>query len=169
MNQYQPYSMNNYLPYQQMYPQQMPQQSMQNIYMDRLAQIQAMQSQNVPPAQMQTINYGLNGKVVEQIENITANDVPMDGNVAIFPRRDMTEIYVKNWTPNGTIQTVVFKPVEVVAGNVSPTEKNLKIGLSDEVSEAIFKKFDEMSDRFDKLEKSISKQSKSVIKKESDE
>lgn len=169
MNQYQPYSMNNYLPYQQMYPQQMPQQPMQNIYMDRLAQMQAMQSQNAQPAQMQTINYGLNGKVVEQIENITANDVPMDGNVAIFPRRDMTEIYVKNWTPNGTIQTVVFKPVEVVSGNVSPTEKNLKIGLSDEVSEAIFKKFDEISDRFDRLEKSISKQSKSVIKKESDE
>lgn len=167
MNPYQPYLMNNMPQHQQNYPQQIPQQ-MQNIYMERLSQLQSMQNQNLQQ-QIPVVSYGLNGKIVEQIDNITANDVPMDGNVAIFPKRDMSEIYVKNWTPNGTIQTVVFKPVEVVAGNVPSNEQNLKIGLSDEVSEAIFKKFDEISERFDRLEKSISKQSIARNKKEADE
>lgn len=35
----------------------------------------------------------------------------MDGNAAVFPKNDFSEIYVKSWTPNGTIQTVVYKPV----------------------------------------------------------
>ena len=101
--QYYP-QMNNY---GQQYNPQQP-------YMDRLAGLQQyQQTLQQPQMQMQTqqMPIGLNGKVVDSVDRITANDVPMDGSVAIFPKKDMSEIYLKSWTPNGTIATVVFKPV----------------------------------------------------------
>lgn len=74
-------------------------------------QQQEQQFQNVP-AQPQNygIHPGINGKMVLSVENITANDVPMDGTVAFFPKQDLSEIYAKQWAANGTINTVVYKP-----------------------------------------------------------
>lgn len=54
---------------------------------------------------------GLIGKVVNDVSMVSPNDVPMDGNIAIFPKNDMSEIYCKQWKQDGTIQTVVYKPV----------------------------------------------------------
>lgn len=44
------------------------------------------------------------------MEEITANDVPMNGNYAIFPKSDMTELYAKAWDATGKIKTIIFKP-----------------------------------------------------------
>ena len=108
----------------QTYPQYYPQMNNygqqynpQQPYMDRLAGLQqyqqTLQQPQMAGIQMSLPNQpiGLNGKVVDTIEQITANDVPMDGSVAIFPKKDMSEIYLKSWTPNGTIATVVYHPV----------------------------------------------------------
>ena len=54
---------------------------------------------------------GLVGKMVNDVSMVSPNDVPMDGNIAIFPKSDMSEIYCKQWKQDGTIQTVVYKPV----------------------------------------------------------
>lgn len=54
---------------------------------------------------------GLIGKMVNDVSMVSPNDVPMDGNIAIFPKSDMSEIYCKQWKQDGTIQTVVYKPV----------------------------------------------------------
>lgn len=54
---------------------------------------------------------GLIGKMVNDVSMVSPNDVPMDGNIAIFPKNDMSEIYCKQWKQDGTIQTVVYKPV----------------------------------------------------------
>ena len=87
---------------------------MQNPYMDRSVQMQQyQQGQQVLPTQMQGAYQqpGLIGKMVNDVSMVSPNDVPMDGNIAIFPKNDMSEIYCKQWKQDGTIQTVVYKPV----------------------------------------------------------
>lgn len=126
----------------QTYPQYYPQMNNygqqynpQQPYLDRLAGLQQyQQTLRQPQMQMQTqqMPLGLNGKMVDVVDQITANDVPMDGSVAIFPKKDMSEIYLKSWTPNGTIATVVFKPVleDVRKSNPEMTREKLVFELS---------------------------------------
>lgn len=75
----------------------------QNPYMDRMNFLQNyQQSLQQQPMQMnqQPIPQqiaGINGRIVQAVENINANEVPMDGSMAFFPKQDMSEIYVKGW------------------------------------------------------------------------
>lgn len=87
---------NSYYPYQYQQPRYDLQQN-QPLF---------NQQQNIQPQQQA----GLNGKVVQAVEQITANDVPMDGSIAVFPKQDMSEIYTKSWNADGTIRTIVYKP-----------------------------------------------------------
>lgn len=126
----------------QTYPQYYPQMNnygqrynTQQPYMDRLAGLQQYQQALQQPQmqrQTQQMPLGLNGKMVDVVDQITANDVPMDGSVAIFPKKDMSEIYLKSWTPNGTIATAVFKPVleDVRKLNLEMTREKLVFELS---------------------------------------
>lgn len=146
----------------QTYPQYYPQMNNygqqynpQQPYMDRLTGLQQYQ-QTLQQPQMQ-MPVGLNGKIVDSMEQITANDVPMDGSVAIFPKKDMSEIYLKSWTPNGTIATVVFRPVMEESNNSASVQESLKVGLSDEVTEVFMQKFDELAKKIEELEKSMTK------------
>lgn len=97
----------------QMNPYQNSYQPMQNPYMAQIGQYQ--QGAQMFPAQSQNLNMvqqppGLIGKMVNDVSMVSPNDVPMDGNIAIFPKNDMSEIYCKQWKQDGTIQTVVYKP-----------------------------------------------------------
>lgn len=97
--------------YQQNFNQSM---QMQNPYMDRSVQMQQyQQGQQMLPTQVPGAYQqpGLIGKMVNDVSVVSPNDVPMDGNIAIFPKNDMSEIYCKQWKQDGTIQTVVYKPV----------------------------------------------------------
>lgn len=76
--------------------QQYPQYSQQNQFMQQ-------------PVQQQP--QGIVGKIVNDFSELTANDVPMNGSAAFFPKADGSELQVRSWTANGTIQTVVYKPV----------------------------------------------------------
>lgn len=98
----------------QMNPYQNSYQPMQNPYMAQMGQYQ--QGAQMFPAQAQNSNLiqqpqGLIGKMVNDVSMVSPNDVPMDGNIAIFPKNDMSEIYCKQWKQDGTIRTVVYKPV----------------------------------------------------------
>ena len=62
---------------------------------------------------------GINGRVVENFNAITANDVPMDNFGAIFIKADGTVIQRKFWDSNGRIVTAVFKPI--TDGNMGAT------------------------------------------------
>lgn len=114
---YQPYNQqtmygqyNSYYPYQYQQPRYDLQQN-QPLF---------NQQQNIQPQQQA----GLNGKIVQAVEQITANDVPMDGSVAVFPKQDMSEIYTKSWNADGTIRTVVYKPYTASkpdVANIQPT------------------------------------------------
>ncbi|EGN31218.1 hypothetical protein HMPREF0988_00919 [Lachnospiraceae bacterium 1_4_56FAA] len=169
----------------QTYPQYYPQMNNygqqynpQQPYMDRLAGLQqyqqTLQQPQMAGTQMSLPNQpiGLNGKMVDTVEQITANDVPMDGSVAIFPKKDMSEIYLKSWTPNGTIATVVFKPALDEQTNSVSAQPEMKIGMDNEVTEVFMQRFDELKTKLEELEQSMTKPmtktTTSRIKKESE-
>lgn len=85
---------------------------MNNTYMDRMAQLQQQYQQNIQPLQ-QNIGQqgGLIGKVVNDFSEITANDVPMNGISAVFPKADMSEVQLRTWGADGKIQTISYKPI----------------------------------------------------------
>ena len=78
------------------------------------ANLQRMPQQEQFQNISQPVQAGINGKIVSDMNAIAANDVPMDGSVAIFPKNDLSEIYAKQWASDGKISTVVFKPVQSV-------------------------------------------------------
>lgn len=152
-----------------MYPTYNFQPQIQNPYIDRFAQNQAMQQinqvQNQPVQQVQ----GLNGRVVDNFEMISANDVPMDNMGAWFIKSDGTEIQRRVWTSNGTIATSRFKPVlEEQANNLPHGEEKTAFDLSEASTEAFMKRFDDITDRLDKMEKSFGKISSAKSKREID-
>ena len=85
------------------YPTQMPQQVPQ----------QTTQPQ-IPLPQ------NLGGRIVNSAEEITPNEVPMNGSVSYFPLKDGKRIIGKKWNSDGTIDTVEFelvRPVEKTVNN----------------------------------------------------
>ena len=143
MNPYQIPQANNYMPQYQTYQQAYnPMQNMQRFQQ---------------PEQMQQ---GIFGKVVQSQDSIVANDVPMNGSVAFFPKSDLSEIYAKQWSADGTISTMVFKPVQNDNHNkLSQDTEKLKIGLSDEATEVFEKHFDTLFSKIEELEKKIDEKS----------
>lgn len=139
----------------------------QNPYMDRMNFLQNyQQSLQQQPMQMnqqpmpQQIA-GINGRIVQTVENINANEVPMDGSMAFFPKQDMSEIYVKGWNANGTINTIVYKPYTEPggsnAGNPTADVENAKFTLSEESTQLFLNKFEELSEKIGQLENRFDK------------
>ena len=121
-----------------------------------MANIQRFQSQEqIQPQIQQPMPQqvaGINGRIVQAVENINANEVPMDGSMAFFPKQDLTEIYAKSWNADGTIRTLTFKPVlndktDILSGN---TEK-LEFDLSEKATEGIMAKLNELSEKIEQL------------------
>lgn len=130
-------------------PQYIP-QGYNPPYMDRLSNLQAMQQQINPV--MQQMPMGINGKIVDKLENITANDVPMDGSFAVFPKRDMSEIYIKYWTADGKIATIAFKPnVDSTLSNLTENENKSEINAFLAVLEGVSNKVDILSDKVEEI------------------
>ena len=149
---------NSYYPYQYQQPRYDPQQN-QPLF---------NQQQSIQPQQQ----VGLNGKVVQAVEQITANDVPMDGSVAVFPKQDMSEIYTKSWNADGTIRTIVYKPYTASqpdVANSSADMSKMKMGLSDEATEAFMARFDSLEKKFDELMPKIAPKRSGGLKKEANE
>lgn len=157
--------MNN--PYQAMPMMNNSYMQSQNPYMDRMNFLQNYQQslqQPVAGTQMSLTNQqampqriaGINGRIVQTVENINANEVPMDGSMAFFPKQDMSEIYVKGWNANGTINTIVYKPYtepgESNASNPTTDIENAKFTLSDESTQLFLNKFEELSEKIGQLE-----------------
>lgn len=61
------------------------------------------------PQQIQQPPQGLNGKIVDSEDVVKATEVPI-GSYGIFPKADLSEIYIKTWNNNGTTNIVTFKP-----------------------------------------------------------
>ena len=135
-------------PYQQNFSQPM---QMQNPYIDRMAQMQYQQNFQ---QQVQQQPQGLICKPVGDASNVSPNDVPMDGNPAVFPKNDFTEIYVKSWTPNGTIQTIVYKPINPENQSESTNMPQMDFNALNEDVRALR---EDILSRLDAIEKSVAK------------
>lgn len=91
--------------------------------------------QTVPQPQIQ----GISGRIVDNAESISVNDVPMTG-VSVFPKSDMSEVYVKSWNPNGTIRSLTYKAVE-------PVTEETEVKQTDD----IMQRLTEIESKLDKL------------------
>lgn len=151
-------------PYQQMtYPQFNSPYMERTNYMQQYQQnLQPVQQQNVPVQTQQPM--GITGRTVQSVEQITANEVPMDGSLAFFPRQDMSEIYAKQWNADGTIKTVIYRPVMDNAVNSQGNNQNQQITIPDDVTQAFMNRFDELSNKMEQLENSLTKSSTNVRK-----
>ena len=148
-----------------------------NNYSDRMNFLQNYQQnlqQPVVPTQMSGANQmSALGKMVDSIDVVKATDVPMDGSMYYFPKADGTEIFGKQWMPNGQTRILTFKPaLDTEDNNVLNADEKLKFGLSDEATEVFMKRFDELENKISQFEqlltKTSTKTSTSRTKKEAD-
>ena len=91
-------------------------------------------NQTPNPYQNQQLNrfQSIPGRLVNNLDEITPQEVPMDGSVSLFPQNDYSAIYAKTWTKDGTIATVKFIPEQPqnAAPQKSPIEERLEKMLS---------------------------------------
>lgn len=99
----------------------------------------------VPQQQPSTPRTDISGRFVNSVDEVLPNEVAMDGSISVFPMRDYSSIFVKQWTPDGTIRTLEFVP--------KPVEKTV-----DDTSRSYF------DERFAQLEKMIESVKKPVVK-----
>ena len=125
---------------------QMPQYS---PYTDRLAQLQVQQQQLQASQNMATL-----GKVVESEDVLKTLEIPMDGQQYYFPKADGTEIYAKQWLPNGTTRILIFKPTldDGVDENTLEEEK-LNVEQFNKVVEGILNEIQTINSKIDKISK----------------
>ena len=103
-------------------------------------------------------NYGQPGiltKVIDDFAYITANDVPMDGNGAIFIKKDGSEIQRRVWTAQGNIIVTSYLPQETAKNdstlNIPSEMGKSNLGAFNEFAEAFNEKMKSLNDKIDKI------------------
>lgn len=120
-----------------------------NPYADRLAQLQAQQQQLQASQNMATL-----GKVVESVDVLKTLEVPMDGNMYYFPKADGTEIFSKQWLPNGTTRILTFKPsLDNGIDENTLDEEKLNVEQFNKVVEGILNEIQTINLKIDKISK----------------
>lgn len=150
----QPYPNPNY------YAQYQQPQMQFNPYMQRMENLQQFQQSLQPQLQNNpNLTPGLNmiaslGKVVESMDIVKVTDIPMDGNTYYFPKADGTEIYSKQFMPNGQTRILTFKPLLEDNPSNSPSEDiKTQFGAFGEVLGAIQNDIRMLFDKVDKISK----------------
>ena len=100
------------------------------------------------PQQAQPAVATLQGKVVDSVDMVRVNEVPF-GGFGVFPKGDLSEIYVKSWNNNGTTQINTYKPIPV-----EETKEAKEISSRDELLE----KINALNEKLDVLMNSTAKQ-----------
>ena len=124
---------------------------------------QGMQNPYPQPAQNNQIPYGLNGRCVMSADNITFQDVPTDSTYAFFPRQDMQEIYARALNGDGSVDKRVYRLVP--NEEIEVKKEEVKVNLSDEFTEVLMKRFDNIDSRLEKVEKTMGSVTKSTNNK----
>lgn len=136
------------------------QQPQFNPYMQRMENLQQFQQTLQPQLQNNpNLTPGLNmlasiGKVVESMDIVKVTDIPMDGNIYYFPKADGTEIYSKQFMPNGQTRILTFKPILEDNPNIlsNEEEKSLYEALNS-VLVGIQEDVKALNDKVDKISK----------------
>lgn len=86
------------------------------------------QQQQIPsPPQ----SLGLQGKIVENLDMVRVTDVPL-GSYGIFPKADLSEIYVKMWNGNGATTIATFQPV-IQQENLTKAERESDTNILEKI------------------------------------
>ena len=128
------------------------QQPIMSNYIPQYGAYQYNPMGNIQRFQQSEPKQGISGRVVQAVETINPNEVPMDGSVAFFPKQDLTEIYAKSWNADGTIRTLTFKPVLNDKTDIlSDDTEKLEFDLSEKATEGIMAKLNELSEKIEQL------------------
>ena len=159
MPNYSNYSGNyNYQPMQQYNP-----------YLQRMENLQQFQQainqpQVATPMQMPSQQLNPLGKIVESIDIVKVTDIPMDGNMYYFPKADGTEIYSKQFMPNGQTRILTFKPLlDSDPNNLSLEEEKSKFEPINDVLKGIQEDIKALTDKVDKISKPTTIRSKKEV------
>lgn len=79
----------------------------------------------------------LHGRTVSQLNDVTPQDVPMDGSMAFFPLSDGTAVFGKRYNSDGTITTVRYAPEPTKQPQEEPDFNKYIIDRLDSIEEAI--------------------------------
>ena len=152
MQPYQNFSYQQPNPFQPNYnPMLSPQQRLQQMEMQYPQFSQQNQFMQQP---VQNQPQGLNCVIVDDFNAISANDVPMDGKGAVFMKRDGSQIQWRNWTANGTIQTIPYNPVQAENNAEATNIPQMDFNALNEDVRALR---EDILARLDSIEKSVSK------------
>lgn len=67
------------------------------------------------------------GRSVVNVKEITSDEVPMDGSLALFPKKDESAIYVRSYNGKGTIDTKIYIPApsDYVDEDITPERSTI--------------------------------------------
>lgn len=139
MSYYNPSYYNTNYPYggiqQYSFPMQQQQMNM----------MQQNQQQPQPTVLNAMQNQSLNGKIVDSEDVVKATEVPI-GGYGIFPKADLSEIYIKSWNNNGTTSVITFHPI-------APEEKQAQEmqNVDNEFSKIILQKIELLENKIDTI------------------
>lgn len=103
-------------------------------------------AQNMQPQITSPQTSLLNGKIVDSEDIVKVTDVPI-GSYGIFPKADLSEIYIKSWNNNGTTNIITFKPDATQDVSLMPETNNINndsIGL-------ILERITQLEDKIDNV------------------
>ena len=128
--------------------------------MQRMENLQQFQQTLQPQLQNNPkLTPGLNmlaslGKLVESMDIVKVTDIPMDGNTYYFPKADGTEIYSKQFMPNGQTRILTFKPsLEENPTNLPQEDKQEQFEAFNDVLKGIQSDIKALTDKVDKISK----------------
>lgn len=142
-------------------------QTQQSLYGYNQSQLPSYQT---PPAQIQNVNNQIPGKIVDSQEVARVSDIPF-GGYGIFPKADLSEVYIKMWNNNGTTSLVCFKPV--IEGQVVREEKEER-KFNDETKshedcnklhEQLLEKIAILEEKIDEMQKTQGQEKMQIIKR----
>lgn len=106
--------------YGQVQPPNMPQ--LNNMF-------QQMQQATAPQAQTPLI-----GRVIKDISELTANDTPQDGKIALFPMRDYSTIFARQLNPDYSVTEIKYVPEQPQASTDDNEQSALPADLMNQLS-----------------------------------
>lgn len=126
------------------------QQPQYNPYLQRMENLQQFQQTLNPAPQAQP--FTPLGKMVESVDIVKVTDIPMDGNMYYFPKADGSEIYSKQFMPNGQTRILTFKPLlEDNPNNLPLDEEKSKFDTFNAFLEGIQADIKTLTDKVDKI------------------
>lgn len=138
-------------------------QSQQSLYGYNQAQIPNYQTNQT---QMSVQNNQIPGKIVDSQEVARVSDIPF-GGYGVFPKADLSEVFVKVWNNNGTTSLLCFKPM--VEGNIvqeqDKEERRYHEGSSQNNYDKMQEKIEMLERKINELQKTQSQEKMQIIKR----